>query len=287
MTRRGIFSRSRASIASRIRSLRISKVLRAWGTPRIHQGILPVTLANPGYAVHVLNLHRCLQARGLPWRPAVAVTDGATAQQMESNGIRALTLPNPPQGQGMSRWLTRDFKEITFAKLDLLLDCQRTFPGVHLLFMDGDISIYQDPWPYLLRCLKEHPQVLCFGQCDEEMISRPGAHRECPNLCSGFFLIRAPWPSGSAVIFDHGWHRRRPLLEYDCDQHFLNDAIRKHRIPSLAFDRSLVPNGVFLRKEIPAPALLLHYNYLIGTEKEQAMRARGDWLERTPAANQP
>jgi len=285
--RRGIFSRIQASLAARIRSLRNGQALRTWGTPRIHQGILPITLANPGYAAHILNLYRCLHARGLPWRPAVAVTDCATAEQMKQKGIQALTLPNAPRGREVARWLSRDFKEITFTKLDLLLDCQRVFPGIHLLFIDGDVAIYQNPWPYLLSCLEDHPEVLCFGQCDEEARPRPGAHRECPNLCSGFLLIRAPWPKRYPLIFNHGWHRRRSLLDYDCDQHFLNDVIQKNRIPTLAFDRTLVPNGAFLQNGISSSALLLHYNYLIGPQKEQAMRARGDWLEESAIPDSP
>lgn len=254
---------------------------------RIHQGILPVVLANRSYVPYIANLFYALELKNIPWRPAVAVTDSQAAHELQKHNIKSLLFSCAAQTETAAPWLSEDFKNITFAKLDLLLCCQRALPNTHLLYIDGDIAFYQDPWPYLLRCLEDHPQNLCFGQCDEGPTSFLDAHAGCPNLCTGFFLIRAPWPKRVPVILNHRWYRRRPLLEYDCDQHFLNDAIRKHRIPSLAFDRSLVPNGVFLRKEIPAPALLLHYNYLIGTEKEQAMRARGDWLERTPAANQP
>jgi hypothetical protein len=67
------------------------------------------------------------------------------------------------------------------------------------------------------------------------------------------------------------------------DQVFVNSMLKQENIVWATLPRDLYPNGQFTSRFRADPtkkhtAMLLHYNYLVGMDKQRKMKAAGDWL---------
>jgi hypothetical protein len=123
-----------------------------------------------------------------------------------------------------------------------------------------------------------HKEIQIFGQCDEggSVCSNP---RNCVCMCTGVIVFRNNPALYSIFSYtDHNIHT------FPSDQHYL-DAVFKHKnVPRLTIERKIMPNGAFysrLKQERlmldPKPCLL-HFNYMVGHQKEQCMKLQGLWL---------
>lgn len=248
--------------------------------PYIKDGTFVFTLTSNGYKYFTLNLLEHLKKAGVPWKLCVVCADKAAYQFFRGQTIsviQAVTL-FPDTGPNISPFGTMNFQRLNRLKLDLLATFT-SYPEIrHGIYMDGDIAVYNDFVPDILERLELGPAL--HIQCDE-------GHREscssesstCTNACTGFIA----WSHGlSPSLFQVNKYLSLWRAQPE-DQVFVNARIRDEGVAFQTLPRDLYPNGQFARLYSPdsplkSVAKILHYNYLVGLDKQRRMKINGDWL---------
>ena len=242
----------------------------------VKNGTLVFTLTSNGYKYYTMNLVEHLKRAKVPWRLCIICADKPSQQFLRGQGVTALLAPTILRDTGpeISRFGTTDFQRLNRLKLDLLHMFVLNPDIKHGIYMDGDIAVYNDFVPDMIERLSTSPLLL---QCDE--LTRLDCSG-CPNACTGFI----GWSHGVSPSIFHVtpatfdiW-RSRPE-----DQVFVNAMMQREAAPFKTLPRDLYPNGQFTRLYSPASPLkgiakLLHYNFLVGPDKQRRMKANGDWL---------
>jgi hypothetical protein len=181
-----------------------------------------------------------------------------------------------PCVSNLTTWSLPDYMNIVFSKMDALAyTMART--GQPVGYIDTDIVVVSDPVPVVQAAMREHPEVLVFCQCDENL--RAGAtcsHRmQCPHLCSGLIVFRNdPQLSGCFTYTDVD------MKTYDGDQTFLGASLRRRGIPYYTIDPQVWVNGSYFKyhtEAYPEGASTVHFNFLIGDGKRRTMMDKGLW----------
>jgi len=197
---------------------------------------------------------------------------------LEGNDLRVEGNPMKVSQHG-----TGDFNRITRLKLKAFTDILQKECIQKLLYLDGDIVLFRDPWPYLQTLLSADKPL--WFQCDEHNAEYNCSGHEglCHNCCTGviaFDLQDARIRGRLASVFsieDALWKE----CKANNDQEYVQKQIGKQGMPFMTFSRALFPNGQFLHedkwKSLENP-YLLHFNFLVGTAKERVIRSKGFWL---------
>lgn len=242
-------------------------------------GGIVFTLTSNGYKLMTLNLVRHLQARKVPWKLCVVCTDAGSYRFLSGEGIPCVKATGllPDSLPIISPFGSKDFQALNKKKLECLFAFTSNPEVRYGVYMDGDIAVYSDFLPDIRGRLEDAPLYL---QCDEQTrVDCSG--NPCPNACSGFIAWKYGVPpsifSLSGPVAQQVWK--------DCpqDQVFINRMIHHYNMPFATLPRDLYPNGSFASLYGPDStkkrvAHILHYNYLVGTSKQQKMKINGDWL---------
>jgi len=183
--------------------------------------------------------------------------------------------------KNLTTWNTIDYKRIVFSKLDAIkytLDLPQ-YKNFSVGYIDTDIILFKDPTPIMEKALIENPDTTVISQCDEEraQCSNP---TNCTNICSGVIVFRQSFITKSLLQYSE-----RDIIVHLTDQHFLCSQFKKLNVSYMTIDKNIFMNGSFpgVRMDgkplvIPSNAVLLHYNYMIGSQKEQMMKKHSMWL---------
>ena len=249
----------------------------------LRDGVLVFTLTSNGYKYYTMNLVEHLKRAKVPWRLCIICADKASQHFLRGQGIASILAPNllPDTGPTISPFGTKDFQKLNRLKLDLLYNFTASPEVQHGIYIDGDIAVYNDFVPDIISRLGTAPLLL---QCDEPSreacISSGATSRACANACTGFI----GWAHGVTPTIFHVdattmdlW-RNRPE-----DQVFVNAMMAREGVAFQTLPRDLYPNGQFSRLYDPTSPLkytsmILHYNYIVGNDKQRRMKANGDWL---------
>jgi len=140
----------------------------------------------------------------------------------------------------------------------------------YIIYMDGDIVVFRDFIQYIKDEFVKNENISFLFQCDD-LYDSPN-RTQC---CTGFFAFkRTPLEKSPFVIYDSNlWKEIRE------DQPWVNKHIRMYNIPYDYLERSLFPNGVYIKDErwkVGNP-YLLHFNHLVGNAKIATMKRLGTW----------
>lgn len=176
--------------------------------------------------------------------------------------------------KNLSSWKTIEYKRIVFSKLDAIKYTLSNYK-LPVGYIDTDIILFKDPTDIMLRALNENPGIMSISQCDEKKIQCSNKNR-CHLICTGVIVFRE---SIDLELFNYSLYN---LLYYLTDQHFLVDKMLEENIKYMTIDKNIFLNGAFpgLREGlpiIPDTAVLLHYNYMQGSEKELTMKKNDMW----------
>jgi len=181
--------------------------------------------------------------------------------------------------KNLTTWDTIDYKRIVFAKLDAIQYTMDEYKDSPIGYIDTDIIVFKDPTPIMLEAMKQNPEHTVFSQCDESIENTPEctSRTKCPNLCSGVIVFK---PALSSMFR----YSEKDIMSFYTDQHFLCSLFNKLNVKYLTISKNIFLNGshpgVRMDKKplvIPKTAALLHYNYMIGSDKESNMRRNGMW----------
>ncbi len=218
------------------------------------------------------NAHPLFLRYGIMLR--VYCLDAGAHDALEELRVPSVPLLAAPADPAQCIYGTAEFREVSMRKLTAISDALLT--NTVVVWVDGDVVPVRDPCAIIADIAERMhaDDVEIAAQCDEpepRACRGPGACWMCsgimvirrtPNVVT---MVREPPP---ALSFPQGW---------DSDQDYINWFARLARMRCAILPRSLFPNGVY-KDAIPAEAVMMHYNYMKGNEKEQAMRHAGFWV---------
>ena len=189
-----------------------------------------------------------------------------------------------PQPAALAEYASVEFKHVVFTKRDLNLAALRCAAacGVGAVGMlDLDVAILRDPTPHAAAALRADPVAACFAQCDE-MTATCSDVNACPAPCAGVMLFRTRDAAlfDEVLAFDDG-----DVARFGGEQEFVRTRLEEHSVRCAALDPSKFVSGFSARvHEGPCDAILdtaalIHFNFLRGAQKVDAMRSWGVWRE--------
>ena len=258
-----------------------------------------VSLINEGYLPFAR--HFCANLRRLGYSDGSVVaatafplvifcTDTATLDKTRVFWKHCMLLEERALDEGclsteLTAFLTREYKRIVFAKLDVLArglrECAR-IGAVFLGYIDFDIALLADPTPAVLEAFHAHADASCVTQCDEDRTPVCSNPSRCPLMCSGIMALRVcdAQRLQPALVYTHS------ALDSFCgDQDFLMVRMNALGLQRWTLDKTTFPNGAGSAADVRgarspdtiARSVAIHFNYLFGREKEAAMRRWGLW----------
>lgn len=241
--------------------------------PYVKDGWLFWTLSSNGYKFLTLNLLTMWRQTGMP--PLLVVcADKPSLSFFRREGFNAVPAPKilPDFGPQVVPFGARHFMSLNRLKLDILAAIAADPAVQHSVYLDGDITVYQNFAADMAARLQEAP---LWFQCDEREKECLGS---CPNVCTGLIAFNhgvnpAIFTVDDAVLWVNGSSQ---------DQPYVNARLAALQIPYRTLPRELYPNGARAAYTHADPArraaaFLLHYNYRVGASKRADMKRYGDW----------
>lgn len=231
-----------------------------------------ITGATSGYARLTANAYRQFLRYGIMLR--VYCLDAGAHDALDACRVPSVPLLTEPGDPTQAIYGTRVFKEVSMRKLAAISDALST--NAIVAWVDGDVVPVRDPCA-MLSVIAERmhaDDVDVAAQCDEpdpDTCRGPGACWMCSGVmvlrrtANVVTMVREPPPTSS---FPESWAG---------DQDYINWFCRLARLRCTILPRSLFPNGVFA-SAIPPEAVLMHFNYMKGEDKEKNMRQAGFWV---------
>lgn len=232
------------------------------------------TLTSNGYKFMTHNLITNLRKLGVPWKLCVVCSDNPSYLYMKREGIPCIksTVQLADFGSDIVRFESKNFQKLNILKLQLLEAFSKDERVDTCIYMDGDIAVYKDFLPDILKRLEETPLLF---QCDDHKRDVVCESSTCPIVCSGFIAWKKGIDSRIFKINDSEIWNQQPE-----DQAWVNYSLKKYSVVYKTLPRLLYPNGTFVNLVGPQEtkeAFILHYNYRFGQQKKSDMKRFGDW----------
>ena len=250
----------------------------------LNKELIWITLINYGYINYTKNFLKSMERANIQFKLIVYCIDEQTYNELSKNEqcicLRADFLKKKLSSD-MKSWGKIEYKQIVFAKLDAILyTLQNTYDiGIQNIgYIDTDIYLFSDPSTIMLKELEENKDINIFSQCDEYE-NKCSNNKKCKNICSGVIVFR-----NKKELYNLFEYTEQDIMKYLSDQHYLAALLNTNNIPSYTIDKSIMPNGAYyknLRKEkiqFELSNCLIHFNYMVGNDKENAMKLQGLWI---------
>jgi|Laugrespbdmm15sn_2_1035079.scaffolds.fasta_scaffold21090_2 hypothetical protein len=246
--------------------------------------IIWITLINQGYLRFTQNFLESMKRNNCIFPLIVYCLDSECETELKKytnvTCISASPFMRGKMNKGLTIWKSNDYKRIVFSKLDAIkytLDLPQ-YKNFSVGYIDTDIILFKDPTPIMIKALSDNPDVIVVSQCDEDKI-QCSTTSKCPNICSGVIVFRQSFITKSLLNYSE-----RDIINNLTDQHFLAVEFKKLNISYLTINKNIFINGSFpgVRMDgrvlkIPEEAVLLHYNYMVGSFKEDFMKKNNMW----------
>lgn len=231
-----------------------------------------ITGATEGYARLTANAYRQFLRYGIMLR--VYCLDAGAHDALEALCVPSVPLRADPATPEQAIYGTDAFRNICMRKLAAISDA--LLSNTVVVWVDGDVVPVRDPCAALSQiALRMHTENTDLAaQCDEpgmDSCRGPGA---CW-MCSGIMVLRQT-PNVVTMVREPPPVSSFPA-QWDSDQDYINWFCQLARMRCTVLPRQLFPNGVF-KDTIPREAVLMHYNYMKGADKEKSMRQAGFWV---------
>lgn len=244
-----------------------------------------ITIINKGYINYTRNFLRSMEIHGISFTLIVYCLDKDTMNNLEPyKNVVCLDASYFIKGTldpSFSQWGMISYKSLVFSKLDALkysLNLCKKY-NIHLLsYIDTDIIVLKDPTPIILAAFNEHFNMDIIHQCDET-IQICSNSSYCPAMSTGVIALRTSKLPDS--IFEYCSDN---IIDNMSDQHYLIHRIDEVGIQRMSINKYIFLNGIFPNLTtpnfliLPESASLIHFNCMIGNEKEESMKLKGMWF---------
>jgi len=250
----------------------------------VNKELVWVTFINYGYIHYTKNFLLSMEKNHIDFKLVVYCNDDKTFEELNDHPLcicKKTDFLKTKFSDTFTIWGKSDYIRICFTKLDVWLHAlKETYEmGVKAVgFIDTDVFLFSDPTTLFVNAMEEYKDVQVFAQCDERGRNciKP---EQCPNMCAGIMVFR-----NNLALYSLFEYTEADIRRFPSDQHYLHDLFVKHSVPRRTLPRSVVPNGAYfpMLKQIPinfgSDVCLIHFNWMIGEEKEKAMRLQKLWL---------
>ena len=250
------------------------------------QPLIWITLINYGYIHYTKNFLKSMEIHSCPFKLIVYCLDTKTMEALKDydNAIcfDASYFTREDFSSDLSDFSSINFKKLCFLKLDAIkytLELCNKYGIWAVGYIDTDVILFKNPTDIIIRTMVSDINISVIGQCDEDFDNDTCSNpRGCPHMCAGIMVFRTG--SINYSIFNYS---NEDINMYDNnDQEYLNSYIFiKHNIQRITIPKNIFLNGTYpgIKDDliIPESAYLIHYNYMIGSEKEFYMRENLMW----------
>lgn len=240
--------------------------------------MIVITATTAGYVPFALNLQRQLAAHDIPL--GIVALDSGAVERLTAAGSPPVHVIESPPDDDLLMYGTPAFNRVCFRKLDAIAAAFEEAPDEDaVMWLDGDIGVPRDPGPEIKRALQIMQQLdLHIAMQSDEPTTQITDHAVEGGAarwkCAGLVIWRRT-DATMQILRDHASFHATGKD----DQDYTNWAVATHRVPCMVLSRALFPNGIFVNEgAVPADAVMVHYNYMMGDAKVGAMRAAGHWL---------
>lgn len=248
-----------------------------------HSRIVWITIINKGYIRYTQNFLKSMEIHNVSFTLAVYCLDNEIPMYLANfKNVVCLDASYFIKGlfdSSFTQWGTLSYKSLVFSKLDALkysLELCKKYNIETLAYIDTDIIVLKDPSPIILR-LMDNSELDIIHQCDED-IQLCSDSSMCPNMSSGVIGFRTSKIPSS--IFDYC---SADILQNTSDQHYIMNKIDELGIKRKSVYKHIFLNGIYPNLTTNYPLILheksslIHFNCMIGNEKEYNMRLKGMW----------
>jgi len=245
-----------------------------------------ITLINYGYIHYTKNFLKSMEVNSCPFKLIVYCLDKKTMEELKDydNAIcfDASYFTTEDLSSNLSDFSSINFKKLCFLKLDAIkytLELCNRYGIWAVGYIDTDVILFKNPTDIIIRTMVSDINITVIGQCDEDFDNdRCSNPRGCPHMCAGIMVFRTGSTDFSIFNYSSG-----DIEMYDNnDQEYLNSYIFiKHNIQRITIPKDVFLNGTYpgIKDDLilPESACLIHYNYMVGSEKEFYMRENLMW----------
>ena len=224
-----------------------------------------ITLTNDGYTDYTQNLIFSLNSIGIKDLKKYCV--GIKSYNYFKNQNLEVELVNKNLLSGTNKfqsWRSKNFNKLMFNKLKVIH--KTLISNDQVLYIDGDIVFKKNT----LYQISQNKSVDLIGQYDFNPSS------DIKTLCAGFMMINSN--NKTLKLFDPALVPKELLDRrfYFDDQKYINRNLDK--VNYEFFDLDTYPNGSYFYSNYKNldPAII-HFNYIVGSEKKQKMKDMGYW----------
>jgi len=241
--------------------------------PYLYKETLVWTMTTNGYKYLTLNLIKTIEQVKCPWKLLVVAADRESYSFFRNEGYAVVLYGKAQRTQEttISRWGSPQFQRYNFIKLDIAQTFAQNPSVKRCIYMDGDITLFNDFLPDLTARLDASPEVLLF-QCDQKETG-PCTATGCTNCCTGLIAWTHGHDQGVFDMTTPQWNEVRD------DQAWVNRQLQAKKVPYVTLPRELYPNGAYINTIQDYPgAFLLHYNYRVANFKILEMKRLKKWV---------
>jgi len=264
--------------------------------------ILWITIINYGYLEYTQNFLLSMKRTECSFKLLVFCLDKPTMDALAAFDncvcINAQILKeiNPrfsSYTENFSVWGEEDYLKIVFTKLDALYYTLRETLGLGCKavgYLDTDMFYLSDPTTIVLDLMHRNESIDVFCQCDEEFghVSQCSKKHRCPFICSGIIVFR-----NDPLLYPCFQYSPYDIFNYTGDQAYLYAKLKAMDVVALTVQKTVFMNGSYLMKywnetdspdpvPIPPETSLVHFNYMIGSDKKKNMIRQNMWLISSP-----
>jgi len=224
-----------------------------------------ITLTNSGYINYTLNCLKSLENIGAQILPVSYCVGAEGHNRLLANRYRSVFIKDDDTKNAEFQTFRKgNWSNITFKKLELIYE--NLIMNDFVLFTDGDI-VYENPefLQYLVDNIKDR-EILTQNDCMTD--------NDTSQLCSGFMFIHST--ANTRILFNPANAQQyKNIVGWD-DQVYVNQI--KHRLNFGLLPLDLFPTGqYYYANSTRLTPYIIHFNWLVGHEKEKKMIEYGKW----------
>jgi len=253
-----------------------------------NESFIWITLINHGYINYCKNFLKSMELTKCNFKLIVYCIDIEDIEELKKFknciSLDASVFLKFKMSSDLKGWLDKEYIRITFAKLDAILYTLKTTydKGItEVGYIDTDIILFSDPTVVILEAIQKYKDTNLFFQCDENT-DFCSNKLKCDNICSGV----AVYKNLKEMYHIFEYEENDLNIFVAGDQSYLLYKIKKYNIPYVTIEKDIFINGSYegglgnrICKKFPEKACLVHFNYIVGSGKENVMKLYNVWYD--------
>lgn len=228
------------------------------------------TITNEGYLDYTRNMLESLKKFNCNNQVLIVCLDTFSNNYFKDNGYFTyfinLNITN------FSHFGTQDFSKCCYIKLYLIE--QFINMNYNIFYTDGDIFFIKNPLDELKQLKTQDVDMLIQNDSIYD--------NDYSNVCAGFLYVSSNEITKKYFNISNieNTHKYNECMKFNNDQTFINMYIKSY-MNTLLFPLCKFPNGNYFYNfsdKIMDSAVMVHFNWVVGHEKQERMKKYGMWV---------